>query len=74
MHSAKRYLLIALCFALALTIFAAFSPRVVHAITATLVQVVNNSTNPVPIAESAVRFQVSICRIHEGGTATASGY
>lgn len=42
MSSAKRYLLIALSFALALTVFAAFTPRVVHAITATLVRNVDN--------------------------------
>ncbi len=47
MHSAKRYLVIALSFALALTVFAAFAPRAVHAITATLVQVVNTASNPV---------------------------
>ncbi len=47
MSTAKRYLVIALSFALALTIFAAFTPRIAHAITATLVQVVNTASNPV---------------------------
>ncbi len=47
MSTAKRYLVIALSFALALTIFAAFTPRIAHAITATLVQVVNTAANPV---------------------------
>jgi hypothetical protein len=49
MQSAKRYLVIALSFAVCLTIFAAFTPRIAHAITATLVQVVNTATNPVPV-------------------------
>jgi hypothetical protein len=51
MNSAKRYLLIALSFAICLTVFAAFAPRVAHAITATLVQVVNTNTNPVQSAD-----------------------
>ncbi len=42
MSSAKRYLLIALSFAIAITVFAAFTPRVVHAITATLVRNIDN--------------------------------
>ncbi len=73
MSSAKRYLLIALTFAIALTIFTAFSPRTVHAITAALVQVVNTSANPVPIAESALRFQAYVCNAG-GAVSTASGY
>lgn len=48
MHSAKRYLAIALTFALALTVMAAFAPRIAHAVTATMVQVVNTGNNPVP--------------------------
>jgi hypothetical protein len=47
-NSAKRYLLIALSFAICMTVFAAFAPRIAHAITATLVQVVNTAQNPVP--------------------------
>ena len=48
MQSAKRYLLIAMSFTFALMLFAAFTPRVAHAITAAMVQVVNTSANPVP--------------------------
>jgi hypothetical protein len=49
MHSAKRYLVIALSFAFCMTVFAAFAPRIAHAITATLVQVVNTYSNPAVI-------------------------
>jgi len=48
MSSAKRYLLIALSFAICMTVFAAFAPRIAHAVTATLVQVVNTATQPLP--------------------------
>jgi hypothetical protein len=48
MNSAKRYLLIALSFAICMTVFAAFAPRIAHAVTATLVQVVNSNANPLP--------------------------
>jgi len=50
MNSAKRYLLIALSFAICMTVFATFAPRIAHAVTATLVQVANTSTSPVPVA------------------------
>jgi len=63
MSSAKRYLFIALSFVLALTALAVFSPRTVHAITATLVQVVNTSATPVPQEEAATRFQAAVCLI-----------
>lgn len=49
MNSAKRYLVIALSFAICMTVFAAFAPSIAHAVTATLVQVVNNSSSPVPV-------------------------
>ena len=49
MHPAKRYLLIAVCFAIALTVFTAFAPRVAHAVAAAMVQVTNTSANPVPV-------------------------
>jgi len=61
MPTAKRYLFIALSFAIALTSLAVFSPRTVHAITATLVQVVNTSSTPVPIEETATRFGAALC-------------
>jgi hypothetical protein len=48
MNTAKKYLLIAFSFAIALGSFSIFAPRAVHAITATLVQVVNTASNPVP--------------------------
>jgi len=73
MASAKRYLLIVLTFAIVATIFTVFGPRTVHAITAALVQVVNTSANPVPIAESALRFQAYVCDV-SGTVSTASGY
>jgi hypothetical protein len=47
MNSARRYLLIALSFAICMTVFAAFAPRIAHAVTATLVQVANGPGNPV---------------------------
>jgi hypothetical protein len=62
MYSAKRYLLMAASFAVCMAVFAAFAPRIAHAVTATLVQVVNSSANPVPIAESAPKFQAHLCR------------
>lgn len=51
MQSAKRYLLIAISFLFASLVVVAFTPRVAHAITATMVQVVNTSTNPVQSAD-----------------------
>jgi hypothetical protein len=73
MNSAKRYLLIALSFAICMTIFAAFAPRIAHAITATLVQVVNTSANPVPTADSALRFFATVCNV-SGATSAAANY
>ena len=61
MTSAKRFVLIALSFAVALSVFAVFTPRIAHAITATLVQVVNTSANPVPSADASLRFEASLC-------------
>src|SRR5512140_2937905 len=55
MNSAKRYLLIALSFALCMTVFAAFAPRVAHALTATLVQVVNTNANPAVVTNADTR-------------------
>lgn len=48
MNSAKRYLLIALSFAICMTVFSTWAPRIAHAVTATLVQVMNTNNNPVP--------------------------
>ncbi len=50
MNSAKRYLMIALSFVLAIGVFTVIAPRTMHAVTATLVQVVNTSANPVPVS------------------------
>ena len=61
MNSAKRYLVIALSFAICMTVFAAFAPRIAHAITATLVQVVNTSASPVPTVGIEVPFQAAVC-------------
>lgn len=61
MPSAKRYLLIALSFVVALTAMVILNPRTVHAITAALVQVTNTSANPVPQQEAATRFQAAVC-------------
>jgi hypothetical protein len=70
MHSAKRYLLIALSFAICMTVFAAFAPRIAHAVTATLVQVVNTASNPVPTqpvpARQAVTFVIQDLEINPG--------
>jgi hypothetical protein len=52
MNSAKRYLVIALSFAICMTVFAAFAPRIAHAITATLVQVVNTYSNPAAVTRA----------------------
>lgn len=73
MSSAKRYLFIALTFVVATATFTILAPRAVHAITAALVQVVNTSANPVPTAESALRFQAYVCNA-SGAVSTASGY
>ncbi len=62
MSSAKRHLFIALTFVLAAATFAVLTPRAVHAITATLVQVMNTSANPVPTADAAIRFQTALCQ------------
>jgi len=51
MNSAKRYLLIALSFAICMIVFTAFAPRIAHAITATMVNVVNGTSNPVQSAD-----------------------
>lgn len=60
MKSAKRYVVIAASFALCMMVFAAFAPRVAHAITATLVQVVNTSANPVPVQPNNWRQPVGL--------------
>src|SRR5438270_4922672 len=61
MHSAKRYLVIALSFAICMATFAAFAPRIAHAVTATLVQVVNSGANPVPVSDGATQYQATLC-------------
>jgi|SRR5215469_16512899 len=68
MNSAKRYLVIALSFAICMTVFAAFAPRIAHAITATLVQVVNTGSNPVPTADGGTYFEANVC--HQRGSST----
>jgi hypothetical protein len=50
MNSAKKFLTIAGAFALATLVFTLSNPKTVHAFAATLVQVVNTSQNPVPVA------------------------
>ncbi len=69
MSSAKRYLAIALSFVLAVTVFAICVPRAVHAITATLVQIVNTPTNAVPTMHAPALSQVyqSMCVQHFNG-------
>ena len=52
MQSAKRYLFIAISFIFASLVFVTFAPRVAHAITAAMVQVVNTSANPVPTTDT----------------------
>ena len=70
MPTAKRYLMIALSFVIALTALTILAPRTVHAVTAALVQVVNTSANPVPQADAATRFQAAMC-IQSGTISTA---
>lgn len=77
MASAKRYLLIAFSFVLALTAFTIISPRALHAITATLVQVVNTASNPIPVqavpAKQAVQLSGDLLMsdgVATGGTLT----
>lgn len=60
MKTAKRYITIALSFALCMTVFAAFAPRVAHAVTATMVQVVNTWSNPVPIQGNGPRQLIQV--------------
>ena len=47
MHPAKRYLMIAACFAFAVTVMGVMAPRIANAATATLVEIVNTAANPV---------------------------
>ena len=61
MHSAKRYLLAALSFALCLFVFATFAPRITHAVALLMVQVTNRSANPVPTYVADTPFQAHIC-------------
>ena len=72
MHSAKRYLLIALSFAICMTIFAAFAPRMAHAVTATLVQVVNGPSNPVPVQSADATQQLYSSVVNFGNVPTVS--
>lgn len=51
MNSARRYLSIALSFAIALAAISIFGARSAHAVAAALVQVVNTSSNPVQAAD-----------------------
>ena len=48
MNAAKRYLLIAGCFALAVTTLAVFTPRVAQAVANAMVTVINTASNPIP--------------------------
>lgn len=80
MHSAKRYLLIALSFALALSVMAAFAPRIAHAVTATMVQVVNpvaidQNNNGVQVTNvPAVQVQsLPAVQLANGGAVTLNG-
>jgi len=70
MPSAKRYLLIAFSFVVALTAIVILNPRTVHAITAALVQVSNTSAAPVPQEDAGTRFQAAVCNV-AGGISTA---
>ena len=60
MQTAKRYIAIALSFALCMTVFAAFAPRIAHAVTATMVQVMNTASSPVPAASVNARQAVRL--------------
>lgn len=64
MGHARRYLLIALSLVVALTTVTMLAPRTVHAITATLVQVVNNSASPVPTVDAGLRFAAALCVVN----------
>jgi hypothetical protein len=48
MSSPKRYLLMALNFAISLTAIATFAPRAAHAVAELMVHVVNTPANPIP--------------------------
>lgn len=67
MSSAKRYLLIALCFVLAVTTFTMLAPRAAHALVATLVQVVNTPTNAVPTVQAPAATQRYHSQCSENG-------
>lgn len=53
MNSAKRCLVIAVSFAVCMIVFTAFFPHIAQAVSATMVQVVNTSQNPVPVQPMA---------------------
>ena len=65
MKPAKNFLMVAGAFALAVVLFVSLAPQAAHALVATLVQVTNTDTNPVPTrgvdnhARSAVYLQLS---------------
>ena len=72
MKSAKKFLMIAGGFALAMVLFAIAAPKAAHALVSTLVQITNTSANPVPTIESGPRFQAAICTF-AGPVSTATG-
>jgi hypothetical protein len=71
-NSSKRYLIIAATFAICMAVFAAFTPSIAHAISATLVQVVNGPSNPVPVQSVATTQQLYSSVISLGNLITAS--
>jgi len=61
MKSAKKFLMVAGAFALAILLFAISAPKTAHAIVATLVQITNTASNPVPVdADNSARHAVRL--------------
>ena len=71
MNSVKNFLMVAGAFALAMILFAIAAPKTAHAIVATLVQITNTASNPVPVdADNSARHAV---RLFTSGTTDQYG-
>src|SRR5947209_17331013 len=72
MKSAKNFLMVAGAFALAMLVFAIAAPKTPHAIVATLVQITNTASNPVPVdRDNSARHAV---RLFAGGSTNHAGF
>jgi hypothetical protein len=61
MNSVKNFLMVAGAFALTMILFAIAAPKTAHAIVATLVQITNTASNPVPVdTDNSARHAVRL--------------